>query len=785
MADTLKSATLQRAVPTREEIEQSMTLARQKGVSVMDLLVKEQQYSEEALAEGFADWLKLPRVRVASVTLDPEAAKAISEKVALKHTCLPLKLDEADRLVVAMANPADYDAIQDVQFVSGYTVQPVVATRTEIMDGIQEVYGTEDRMKDLLAKVTDNTEFTIITEEIDKLDLDRADSRTAAEMAPVVKMCNLILQEAVRSQASDVHLEPALNCLQVRMRVDGVLREYIDVPKWLHHPLISRFKILAALDIAERRLPQDGRIKVKFQGRSIDIRASTLPTHFGEKLVLRILGTFSIPTLESMGLTEWQFSSITQALNQPQGTILLTGPTGSGKTTTLYSLISRRRSPEVNIVTVEDPIEYQLPGINQVQVNVKAGLTFAGCLRSILRQDPDLILVGEIRDLETAEIAFQAAITGHLVLSTLHTNSAFAAIARLADLGVDPVVIGSSLNLIVAQRLARRICNQCKEEYAPPPEILQRLRIDKPGAAFYRGRGCAGCGKTGYAGRLGIYEMLRLTNTIKELVRQRASEGALRRAAAAVGATTLLEDGLSKVLDGSTSPEELLRVIELETEETFPCPKCHSIVNREFKSCPFCMFSLRVVCDSCRQDLKPEWKMCPYCTTPVRNYGSSAERPATTATEPGKLLMPLSSEDPAAQRPAALPAAKRPKILVVDDDAGIKKIIETTLKQLPVAADVFTAADGVEALEAIEKHGADVVILDVMMPRMDGFAVCDHLRKDIKTAFLPILMLTANGDQANRTKGYLVGTDDYMNKPFEVADFLARVSRLLRRTYGL
>jgi CheY-like chemotaxis protein len=260
--------------------------------------------------------------------------------------------------------------------------------------------------------------------------------------------------------------------------------------------------------------------------------------------------------------------------------------------------------------------------------------------------------------------------------------------------------------------------------------------------------------------------------------------GAGRGAAAGAGSTTLLEDGVSKVLAGLTSPEELVRVIELETEETFPCPKCNSTVTRDFMSCPFCMCSLRVICESCRQDLKPEWKMCPYCTTPIRGHSSAPDKGAPApASTPGKAL-PQPAEATGNQQPA-LPAAKRPKILVVDDDPGITKIIETTLKQLPVSADVFTASDGVEALEAIEKHGADVVILDVMMPRMDGFAVCDHLRKDIRTAFLPILMLTANGDQASRTKGYLVGTDDYMSKPFDVADFLARVSRLLRRTYGL
>jgi type IV pilus assembly protein PilB len=499
-----------------------------------------------------------------------------------------------------------------------------------------------------------------------------------------------------------------------------------------------------------------------------------------------MLGTSTIPTIESMTLTEWQFNALTQALSQPQGTILLTGPTGSGKTTTLYALIARRRSPEVNIVTVEDPIEYQLPGINQVQVNVKAGLTFAGCLRSILRQDPDVILVGEIRDLETSEIAFQAAITGHLVLSTLHTNSAFGVVARLMDLGVDPAVINASLNLVVAQRLARRICPQCKESYKPDPALLRTLKIDSPDTVFYRGRGCAACGQTGYAGRLGIYEMLKVTNAIKELIRQKAGEGALRRAAAMAGSTTLLEDGVGKVIAGETSAEEMLRVIELENEETYPCPHCRAMVSREYVSCPFCTQSLRVLCESCRQDLKPEWKMCPYCTTPVRQAmpTTTAEPPAKPEEKPNKFLMPSSTQESVRGR-HALPEAKRPKILIVDDDAGIVKIIEATLKQLPVEADIFVAHDGVEALDAVGRHGADAVILDVMMPRMDGFAVCEALRKDIRTAFMPILMLTANSDQAKRTQAYLVGTDDYMSKPFDVEDFLARVSRLLRRTYGL
>jgi type IV pilus assembly protein PilB len=606
-------------------------------------------------------------------------------------------------------------------------------------------------------------------------------------------MCNLILQEALHSWASDVHLEPTLNCLQVRMRIDGVLREYTEVPKWLHHPLISRLKILAHLDIAERRLPQDGRIQVKFQKEPVDLRVSTLPTHFGEKIVMRVLGTTAIPELEALGFTDWQYGTLMEALNQPQGMVLLTGPTGSGKTTTLYSMIAKRRSPEVNIVTVEDPIEYQIPGINQVQVNVKAGLTFAGCLRSILRQDPDVILIGEIRDLETAEIAFQAAVTGHLVLSTLHTNSSFAAITRLKDMGLDPFVITSSLNLVVAQRLARRICPQCKKPYTPPADLVQRFRLENGKTEIFQGEGCPDCGKSGYSGRLGIYEMFRITSPIKELIRQNATEGALRRAAAAGGTRTLMEDGLAKVNEGKTTPEELVRVLEVETEESFPCPKCGGIVHNDFRNCPYCKHVLRNICGACGQELKLDWQMCPYCSNPVRaadsgDVSNGQSQKSLTEAKAGLLTQgsDLTQSGPQTLGPlATLAPSKRPKILVVDDDEGITRVIQAALKQLPMESEVFTASDGVAALASITQHNPDMVILDVMMPKMDGFDVCDCLRKNIKTAFLPILMLTANTDQGNRTKGYLVGTDDYMNKPFDVPDFIARVARLLRRTYGL
>lgn len=778
---------------TPQELEVSLQKARRQNVSLVELVLKEKKISEEALAQAFSEWLRLPKVKLATLTINPETARVISEELATKRVCLPLSI-EGRTLVVAMANPTDYDAIQDVQFASGYTVRPVVATRLEIVDRIQEVFTADERMSDFLSEVADSADLTILAPDSpDKVDLDSMNSRSASELAPVVKMCNLILQEAIKAKASDVHLEPGLNSLQVRLRVDGVLREYMEVPKWLQNPLVSRLKILALLDIAERRLPQDGRIKVNFQNKALDIRVSTLPTHFGEKVVLRILGSATIPTFEEMGLSEAQLALLTTALGQPQGMILVTGPTGSGKSTSLYSMVVRRKSPEVNIVTVEDPIEYQIAGINQVHVNVKTGLTFSSCLRSILRQDPDVILLGEVRDLETAEIAFQAAMTGHLVLSTLHTNSSLAATTRLLDLGVDPFLITSSVNLILAQRLARRVCANCKKPTPPNKALLDRLRLDGKGLMTYRGAGCNQCANTGYSGRIGIFELLAFTPTLKELLRRKASEAELRKAALKSGTQFLLDDAIAKVKAGLTDLEEVVRVIELQHDNMVNCPQCNRFIEIDFSACPYCLHSIRSLCGSCGQDLKPDWKLCPYCNTPVTPSDPAASAGGhrfLTASSQKTLTVGSSSLDEEAGEmnlaaASTQPAPKKPKILIVDDDRSIQKVISAALTMLPVESEVLTASDGAEAIDTAATIGADLVILDIGLPKMDGFAVCKKLRADIRTAFVPIVMLTANADESQRTQGYLVGTDDFIGKPFSVPDLNARVMRLLQRTYGI
>ena len=773
------------ATITPQELKEILEEARTRHVSPWDVLIVEKRVSEDALADTFAQWLQLPRVRIASASVEPEATKAISEALARKHTCLPLKV-EGKSLLLAMANPWDYEAIQDVQFASSLTVRPVVASRTEILDGIEAHYVTEGRVQAFVGQVPDATDFRVLTQDGEELDPDKSDTQSAAESAPVVKMCNVILSDAIKAKASDIHLEPELNDVQVRLRVDGVLRHYMQVPKWLQNAVVSRLKILAKLDITERRRPQDGRIKVHHQGKPLDIRVSTLPMLFGEKVVMRLLGSSSIPSLQEMGFSDAHRAVAEQVLSQPQGMILVTGPTGAGKSTTLYSMITKRKSVEVNIVTVEDPIEYQVPGINQVQVNTKAGLNFASSLRSILRQDPDVILVGEIRDLETAEITFQAAMTGHLVLSTLHTNDAVATITRLLDLGVDPFLICSAVDLVIAQRLVRRICRQCREPYIPAKEVLETFHMAQGDMVFYHGAGCSACEQTGYAGRVGIYELMRLTPRLKELVARRATEADMRKMAALEGTRSLAEDAIDKVRQAMTTLDEVSRVIELEADPVMRCPKCHAFTQQDFSTCPYCLFPLKHLCESCRQELQPEWKICPYCDA------RSGQEPGAASTQ-HTLPRTIHAERPAVRPgeaspqsgPALRPVPKKLRVLVVDDDDSLKKLVRFALSHLPLAIDILTASDGVEALTLIAQQPPDLVIADVMMPRMDGLTLCQRLREDMRTAFVPIMMLTANTNEADRTKGYLVGTDDYVTKPFAVPDLNARVMRLLRRTYGL
>jgi type IV pilus assembly protein PilB len=475
--------------------------------------------------------------------------------VCRRHTVLPVGYDEG-RLVLAMADPSNVFALDDVRSMTGFEPRPVVATREDLLAAIDRYCRADGDLDDLgsVLSTADEEEF------------DLAKVKEVVEDAPIVKYVNLLITQAIQDRASDIHIEPGEQDLRVRYRIDGVLHEVMRSPRSIQSGVISRLKIMADLNIAERRVPQDGRLSVTTLGKTVDLRVATLPTVWGEKVVMRILDNSTARlALSDLGFTDANYERYSASFTKPYGLILVTGPTGSGKSTTLYATLNIVARPEINVITVEDPVEYKIPGINQVQVNTKAGLTFAAALRSILRSDPDVVLIGEIRDHETAQIAVEASLTGHLVLSTLHTNDAPSAVTRLTEMGIEPFLVGSALDCVLAQRLARRLCSRCKEAYQPTPEELVAARFPWiPGEelpVLYRPVGCSACAKTGYKGRLALHEVMPVTEEVERLAVAHASATEIAGTAQRQGMHVLRQDGLLKVRDGVTSMEEILRVV--------------------------------------------------------------------------------------------------------------------------------------------------------------------------------------------------------------------------------
>jgi type IV pilus assembly protein PilB len=558
--ETLGQILLQMGVITEAQLEEALEIQARTGERLGRILRDTGGISDHDLARAMAVQWGYPYLSLAEARIDNETARLIPHALAVRHKVIAIER-RSGRLVLAVADPLNVIAVDDVRLITGMEVDLVVATEEEITQALARVYQIADTLIDRVMRES-VTDYTV---DLGEEDQSVEQLRALTEEAPVVKLVNLIVDEAVKQNASDIHVEPHRNGIWIRYRVDGVLRDVMNPPANLKAALISRIKIMADLDIAERRRPQDGRIHLTADGRTIDLRVSTLPTMFGEKVVLRVLDQSSTQIgLSRLGLPTNVLQQWESAVSKPHGMILVTGPTGSGKTTTLYATLAKLNTLDRNIVTVEDPVEYQMPRINQVQVNVKAGLTFANGLRSILRQDPDIVMVGEIRDRETAEIAVQAALTGHLVLSTLHTNDAAGAIVRLMDMGVEPYLISSSVIAVLAQRLGRAICPRCKVAYTPPADALGRLGAEvhlDSAVVFHRGQGCDYCRGTGYRGRIGIFELLVISDRIRELIVQRAPAGEIKAQAIREGMRTLREDGLEKVISGISTIDEILRVV--------------------------------------------------------------------------------------------------------------------------------------------------------------------------------------------------------------------------------
>lgn len=551
---------------SRRELTEALNEQSRKGGRLGEVLLRLKLLTADKVTEALANHLSLEYVRFDDFEkIDMNIARIVPETIA-KRFCLVAIGEIDNKVIIAMADPLNVIAIDTIRLKIKRNVKVVISSPREITQAIDVIYHGSDveeqRLRDLveLEVSTEEEVEDVLTEDITDAD---SGSEEAAAKAPVIRFVDLLLSQAVKSRASDVHIEPQERSMSIRMRIDGALREMVPPARKMQAAVVTRIKILSDMDIAERRLPQDGRFKIKAHKRDIDVRVSAIPTIYGEKIVMRILDTASVDhNVDNLGFEGELLKEFKTILAQPHGIIVVTGPTGSGKSTTLYSALNYLKDPKKNITTVEDPVEYRLAGINQIQVKQEIDLDFASCLRAILRQDPDIILIGEIRDKETVEIAIKASLTGHLVLSTFHTNDAPSAISRLAYMGIERYLLASTLNLIVAQRLVRKICDRCKQPVALSEEVLRRLQIDPQNkeAVFYQGQGCSACGKTGYLGRLPVFEFLVVDNDIREMIVAGETEAKLREKARQNGYGGLLESGVSKMLQGLTTAEEVLSV---------------------------------------------------------------------------------------------------------------------------------------------------------------------------------------------------------------------------------
>lgn len=660
-------------------------------------------------AHGFG-WLGVEHLEA-----DKLAVSLVPEKVCRRHGLVPLRLN-GEALEVAMSNPLDLDALADVQAVSGRVPTPLYCEQQRVETLINEFYRPDILLGDLVGRLGEAGSVEILEGG------DAASGGDEAAQTPVVNLVNAVMARAARMRASDIHIEHDEFLTHVRLRIDGLLRSVLTVPRSIGiGPIVSRIKIMAELDIAERRRPQDGRAKVRVGGVELGLRVSVLPTNFGEKVVIRILDprAASVP-FEQLGFSPAVAARLDACSRMSQGIVLVTGPTGAGKTTTLYSVLNRLKSPDSNLVTVEDPIEYKLEGINQVQVREKQGLTFAAVLRSVLRQDPDVIMLGEIRDQETAVTALQAALTGHLVLTTLHTNDTVAALTRLSDMGIERFKIGSALLAITAQRLVRRSCKECRirlpdsEIGAPLREAFRAQGLEP---MLWAGAGCAKCEKTGFKGRLLIVEFLEIGDDLRERIVAGDGESELRRAALKSGALYALRaDALRRLAEGETTLDEILPYVSFEA-----------------------------------------------------SAGREADAPKAHA-EPAAAV-------PAASRPEA--DASAPRLLIADDDKAIRLILRKAFEA--EGWTVEEAVDGEEALEKASGAPPDVLVLDLDMPKLDGYAVIKGLRGGLGLVDLSILILTASSDDQSHEQALTLGADDFVSKPFKPSIVTARLKAILRR----
>ena len=754
----------------RHEIDQ--VLSTPKNVSQ---LTENPQFEVEAAeweaAQRLAHQCGLPCLSLRDLDIDRALIKRVPKEVLETYHMVPLR-EEQGVITLAMSDPLDVMGEDMMKFATGCRVKRVVSPASHINEVLRgSTQPAESLLDSILRRIPESSDITLIQSADASSERQEKESTELEPTAPIIQLVSSIIGDAIRMRASDIHVEPLKHCMRVRYRLDGYLRTIVELPQRVQSSCITRFKIISGLDISESRKPQDGRTRAVLDGREVDMRVSSLPTYFGEKIVLRILDPKAVMVdLENLGLNSENLESVKQVLASSQGMILCTGPTGSGKTSTLYSALLQLNQEYDNVVTVEDPIEYQLEGINQVQVNPRAGVTFASALRSILRQDPDVVLIGEIRDLETAEIAVQSAQTGHLVLSTLHTNDALSTVNRLILMGIAPYMLASSLLCVIAQRLVRRLCPHCREPGVPAGSALALLRaagVSQLPQQTYLPKGCEQCNFLGYQGRMGLFEILMVTDRVRQMLLDQANEADIERLARSEGMRSLLEDGMAKCEQGLTSLDEMLRVLTIRRVGGRRCHRCQASIPPEHPFCAFCGAEVLLLCSQCRTVLQPEWHFCPHC----RQSAVPAEMPPMTES----VSEHITPSGPVPPPPGdSLPAQKW--ILLVTADGLLRAQLSACLTEEECC--VLTAEDGERAHVLAHYHMPDLIILDFDLTELQVESWIKRLRSQLDSSLIPILLLSRL--EATGVAGLEAGADGVLIKPFHEQHFLRKIEEMLR-----
>ncbi len=705
-----------------EQLDQALVESKKTKKRLGDLLILMDLAKEDDIFRVLSRQLRIPQAGLATKKINPKILDLLPAVFCYKKHVVPMGFKDKC-LWVAMDDPTDYETLKDIAFITGCHTKPAIEKKGVIIDFLMRYHSPPFEAQDPFLSGNDTAadEIQVMDTIDDQDDISFVNLERAAKGGVIRQLTNGIIANAINAHASDIHIEPQEDDVAVRFRVDGIMRDVMSFTKTAHPSVVSRIKIMSNLDITQRRTPQDGRARIQVMERPFDLRISSLPTYYGEKIVIRILEARLTLPLEKLGINIPELDRFKSLLKRPKGLVLITGPTGSGKTTTLYSALGYVFSPEINIVTIEDPIEYSLPGINQVQVNTATGMTFAKGLRSLLRQDPDVVMIGEIRDKETAAIALQAAQTGHLVLSTLHTNNAVSAVIRLINMGIEPFWITSSLLCVIAQKLVRKIHADCSREDQITEKILSRFPGAKPGI-FKRGQGCSGCLGSGYSGRIGIYEMFVPDKGIAKMIMANAPDSDILNAARMSGMKSMTEDGFQKAAAGLTTLAEVIRVAP-------PGEK--------------------------KEGQKP---------SPLTQSPGKSSEPVTDS------ILPLD---------AGQKLSLKNRILVIDDDEAILRIIKKILtSEFYEAVEVSNGKDG---LDHVFEYPPDLILVDYEMPGMNGIDFIKKLKANSRVSKIPVIMLTASQAEETEIEALNMGADDWISKPIHKERLLARIKRLLKK----